>query len=72
MMKMIQFVCVLLVALVGSRLVEADLTCDAYFSKYYVAGERKCWDVEMDATFNDGLNLMRSCDSDGWVSGESL
>ena len=70
MMMMMRFVCVLLVALVGSRLVEADFSCECYANGRYNVEDTKgkCWDDEIDAIWGDGENLMSSCDGDGGVS----
>lgn len=76
--KMImRFVSVLLVAMVGCRLVVADLSCDYYLGRYYMVDINKCWAYEIDVTFNDGCIsswlfartcLMDNCGNDGTVS----
>lgn len=68
-MMMMRFVSVLLVALVGCRVVEADLTCDlGYNGYYYMADADKCWADELEATFwRSGVNVLY-CDRFGNVS----
>lgn len=71
-------ICLLLFMMIGQSM--AGLTCDKYIGVYYPDGMylpiQDDWDKEdtfcrapdINAAFNDGSEIMKSCHFDGWVS----
>lgn len=65
----------MVVAVVGSRLVGAELSCYEstvykHRGRYFVLDLKKCWDDEMNAILNDGEDLIYC--AGGSVSENSL